>query len=132
MKPWFAFFLSMCFLLFWGYNYAHAGTHHKKISYIPSRSIDKPQKAKLDDINVAILKHSSPSHDKEFFLNIEDEESDFAFTRKYVLLVKWVAVISCTFVLGYLFNYNYQRLPFCRHLSYNSSYKYIVQRALRV
>ena len=49
-----------------------------------------------------------------------------------MLLPKYFFTLAYASLLIYFYSYFKNRLPFCKHLSYASSYKYILQRVLRI
>ncbi|RVU00125.1 hypothetical protein EOD41_14290 [Mucilaginibacter limnophilus] len=128
------FILSLCFLLLRGYNYTYARVHHDKLSYSPAPDVTRTQKVTPVDISKAttVKKSSKLNTDKDFIFNIEDDDDNFVFARKYVLLANWVSILSCIFLLSIRPEHLKERLPFGRYLSGNSSPKYIVQRVIRL
>jgi hypothetical protein len=127
------FFLFLCFLLLKGYDYASAGVHHAGPHYSSAHYIEKSNQVKFESTNQkfpVIISHSL-SEKKEELISLENEDEDLSFTRKYVLADCILALIFAWFLL-FPGTYLKKRLPFCWHLSYTSSYKYILERALRI
>jgi|GEM_PF-672828 len=145
MKVVIVFFLSLCFLLLKGHTDVYADVqhhspgysivYHDSFSYAPAQYIEKKQQAQLENIdrNFPVIKDNSLNDKKEEFVSLEeDDDDDSVFSRKYVLLAKYFITLTYASILICFYNYFKNRLPFCRHLSYSSSYKYILQRVLRL
>ena len=124
MKAVVVFFLSLFFLLLGGSHSVYSETHHSKIS---SATIQKFEKSK--QVN---LRNSIPGEKKEEFISVEDEDDDQVFVRKSVVPAKYVMALTYASILIYSNYRPKNRLPFCKHLSYISSYKYILQRVLKI
>lgn len=133
MKAAIAFFLSLCFLLLGRYDAVHAGDYHLG-NQLPAQQIEKTQLTKLRNTNQAfsLVKSNHLIEKREDLMSAEDEVEDLVFSRKYVLLSKYFITLACASLLIYCCSYFKNRLPFCKHLSYASSYKYILQRVLRI
>ncbi|WP_442589059.1 hypothetical protein ACSBL2_23860 [Pedobacter sp. AW31-3R] len=128
-------FLIMFLLVLKGSNSFNAGSHHhKKVSYQPAQTIQKKQQNKSWYANqiFPVIKHDNLTEKKDEFISIADEDEDIVFSRKYVLLTKSHVVLATASVLHHFYSYTRNRLPFCSHFSYTSSYKYITQRVLRL
>ncbi|GGI50763.1 hypothetical protein GCM10011425_19750 [Mucilaginibacter galii] len=80
----------------------------------------------------AILKTHGKVKDGDSLVSDLDEDENDSSARRYVLLAKYALIVAYTLVLSYLITRLEVRLPVLRHLSYISSYKYIVQRAIRI
>lgn len=117
------FFICLCFLLVVGYNY---------VCYAPVHNIEKTQQVKFTNTrqDYTVIRDVSSNEGTEYLIadEVEDEDISNAFARKYRLLTRYYQVISHTSVLSYQHNYSEDRQPLCGHLSY----KYIIQRALRI
>jgi len=126
------FVLTLCFFLFTGcpYSYSHSNTQdiHK------SKEKIRETHAALKDIEPAFFLHKSKTltEIKEDFINLEDDDEELVVTRKYAELTKYYVTLAYASILVHFYNYLKNRLPFCKHLSYSSSYKYILQRVLRI
>ena len=123
MKPVIIFFFSLCFILTGGYKYSH--TEVQEIRKTAQAKFGNP------DHDSSILKKHHLSEKREDFLGDEDDE-DLTFSRKYFSQVKYFITLAYASVLVCLYHYFKNRLPFCRHLSYTASYKYLLQRVLRI
>ena len=134
MKAAVVFFLSLCFLLLGRYDHVDAGLYHHRVSHSPAQHMEKTLLTKFRNTDQAFLliKNNSLSEKRENFLNAEDEAEDFAFSRKYISLPRYFIALTYASVLIFFYSYSKNRLPFCKHLSYASSYKYILQRVLRI
>lgn len=77
--------------------------------------------------------HKAAEHAKAHeYISIANEDEDPTNGRKLLLIGKFIATLAWIYTLYHFFNYSKNRLPFCSHLSYLSSYKYILQRVLRI
>jgi hypothetical protein len=134
MKTAVVFFLSLCFFLLGGSNFVYAGAHHSTSSYSTVQKIEKSQQEKLLIANQGLpeVKNSTIGDKKEDFISVEDEDDDLVSVRKSVLPAKYFATLTYASTLIYSNAYFKNRLPFCKHLSYASSYKYILQRVLKI
>lgn len=128
-----AFVLFLSFLLLKGNDMAYAGIRQNS-KYSPAQQINKTQPTRLGsaDPGFPIIKHTSQNEQKEEFVTLEDENEDLVFNRKYVLLAKYFVTLTYASALICYCQHFKNRLPFCKHLSYTSSYKYILQRVLRL
>jgi len=128
-------FLYSFFLLLSGHQHAYAGGHHARIcSYSPAQHVAKVEAAKFGHVNqiFPIIKDNSLNEKREDFVSVEDDDDDLIFSRKNVLLVRYFFTLAYASILIAFYSYFKNRLPFCKHLSYSSSYKYILQRVLRI
>ncbi|WP_316791870.1 hypothetical protein [Pedobacter frigoris] len=128
------FVLFLSFQLLKGNDTACAGVHQNSNKYSPAQQIKKQQPARLGSENPGfpVVKNTNLSEQKEEFVTLEDENDDLVFSRKYVLAAKFFITLAYASVLVYFYQQFKNRLPFCKHLSYTSSYKYILQRVLRL
>lgn len=133
MKVLYLFVVSLCFLLFGGWSNAHAGTHYKHTRYSSVHCNENSPQVKLANSNqdITVLKGSAESKEPEFLISSEDEDESLS-ARRYLLQDKYSLIVSYTLVLSLLYSSFKDRLPLCKHLSYTSSYKYIILRALRI
>jgi len=134
MKTVVVFFLSLCFLILGKHGYAYVGTHHSANSHSPAQHIEKLQPTKFINTtqDLPTVKSNTFSEKREDFLSVENEDEDFVSARKSTLPVKYILTLAYAPALIYSNNYVKNRLPFCKHLSYTSSYKYILQRVLKI
>lgn len=134
MKTAVVFFLSLCFFLLGRLNHVYAGAHYSTSNYSTVQKIEKLQQAKLVIANQGLpeVKNSTIGDKKEDFISVEDEDDDLVSVRKSVLPAKYFATLNYASILIYSNAYFKNRLPFCKHLSYTSSYKYILQRVLKI
>lgn len=132
MKAAVVFFLSLCFLLLGRYDHVDAGLYHNRVSHATAQHMKKTLLTRDTDQTFLLIKNNSLSEKRESFLNAEDEAEDYAFSRKYLSLPRYFIALTYASVLIFFYSYSKNRLPFCKHLSYASSYKYILQRVLRI
>jgi hypothetical protein len=133
MKSAYLFFISLCFLLLEGNNYAQAGVHINKAHLQVNHSHRaKNIKSFVDSENHTQYKGATVSEEKEYLITDEDDDEHDLSAGKYNLLAKSCLLFAYTLFLGYLYNSLKDRLPLCNHLSYINSYKYLSQRVLRI
>ncbi|MGI4898673.1 MAG: hypothetical protein ACRYFT_08880 [Janthinobacterium lividum] len=107
----------------------HTGAHQ-----ISAYKTEKTQLVKFANLNQyqAVIKSAATSENEDFFVEDEDENESTVFARKHLLQTNYFLIFSFTFVLGFLYSRFKYRLPFCIHLTYTCSCKYLTQRALRI
>lgn len=134
MRVLYLFFIFLCFLLLGSCNYAYAGANHHNTGYSVVQNIEKRQQIKFANTNqdYLIIKNGSLSDDDDYLIDVEDEDENVVFASKYVILTKCFLALSHTLILNYLYSPFKDRLLVCRRLIYTSSYKYILQRTLRI
>lgn len=128
------FFLLLCSVLFGGYNDVYSEVHHNSTTYgTTAWHIDKIQQVKFENTNKVfpVVKNNSVTEKKEESFSLEDEDEEVMPTRRYIL-VKYFTTLVHASILICFYSYFKNRLPFCSYLSYTSSYKYILQRVLRL
>ena len=130
MRAFVRFFLYLCFLLLGGYHGAVAGTHNTRVAKV---HVGKPKASFGISINAhTLIKKNTPGDKKEDFIGIEDDDDELTLSRKFTLLERNIIPVPYVSLTDYPNNNFIVRLPFCRHLSYASSFKYILQRVLRL
>jgi hypothetical protein len=132
MRVAFLFVLSLCFFVLSGLHYSHAhptsqATQTKIQSIVKSQPLSIAAKP-----DYFFHKNRTISEVKEDFINVEEDDEEFVIARKHIELVNYFVTLAYASILVHFFNYLKNRLPFCKHLSYTSSYKYILQRVLRI
>ncbi len=128
-------FLLLFFLVITGSNPVTTGVHHNKTSYQPTQNIVKAQQCRLEYANLGLplIINDNLSQKKDDFISLaDDDDDDLIFSRKLVVVAKQFVTLSYTFISVHFCNYHKNRLPFCSHFSYTSSFKYILQRVLRL
>ncbi|HEX8607957.1 MAG TPA: hypothetical protein VF679_04895 [Pedobacter sp.] len=125
------FVLSLFFFLSTGcpYSYSHINPQD-----IPKSKEKIETHSALKDFEPTFFLHKTKSitEIKEDFINLEDDDEEFVATKKFAELTKYYVTLAYASILIHFYNYLKNRLPFCKHLSYSSSYKYILQRVLRI
>lgn len=125
------FFLFLCFSFLGRYNFFYPKASHSRIHIASTLGFLKTTYSELfHSSENQIRKNKIPGKGKDHFLIIEDEE-DHVFVRKIVLSTQYFITLSLFFGLISVIKYFKIGLPFCRQVS-NSSYKYILQRVLRI
>ena len=120
------FFLFLCFSFLGSANYFYSSPNHSSTS-----SFDKTTHSTLlNTATTQIDKNTGLGSDENHFVITEDEE-DHVFDRKIVLVTQCFGTLSPSLGLISITKYFKILLPFCSHLS-NSSFKYILQRVLRI
>lgn len=134
MRIVFLFLISFCFLSFGDCNCVYAGTPHNKTHYLPAQNIEKTQQVNFapSNLDYTIIKNVDLTDEQDYLNDLEDEDENLVSASRYILLARVFLTFSCTFILSFLYSSAKGRLPFCGHLSYISSYKYIIQRSLRI
>ncbi|TDO19548.1 hypothetical protein CLV32_4170 [Pedobacter duraquae] len=136
MKVAVVFFFSLCFLVLKGGNYAHAESHSSISSYSPAEHIVKTDHNKYSSLiqDSPFYKNTNLSDYPDDLTSIEteDDTEDFSFTGKLMLSANYFLTLVLISAFVNFYNYLKNRLPFCRHLSFTSSYKYILQGVLRL
>ena len=127
----FIFLIYLCSLLLRGYDYVFIDTHYNNVCS-SAVQYEKDRQAtfantKRDD---SIIKDAGPNEEEEYLVrnDVEDEDGNSVFARKYKLQACRNLIPSYTYVLSYLPNSFKDHLSFCGHLPYI----YILQRVLRI
>lgn len=128
------FSLFLCVFLSGMYDHVHFDAHQNRISYSAAHNIENTQEAKFTYANkdLYVTNNTSLGKEDEHFVVNEYEEEDHVSARKYVLLVRYLTTHFLTSNFNNSLIIFKESLPFCTHLSYSSSYKYITQRVLRI
>ena len=134
MRAFAAFFVSLICLLLGSYANGYASIHHNTTNDTPKYHVATVQQSRIghSNLELPIVKNSSINERREEYLSIDNEDEDLVCSRKQVVISKAYVILPCTFRLNHFYNYPKNRLPFCSYLSYTSSYKYILQRVLRI
>ena len=135
MKLTYLFLIQLYFFLLGGCSNAYAGAYQQKKHYSAAKNIEKAQQVKSENTiqNNTVIKNASSSKEDDYVIDVEDEDESTVFASKYVLIAKYFLILSSyTFILSDFYSSFKDRLPVYRHLSYTSSYKYIIQRSLRI
>jgi hypothetical protein len=117
------FFLALCLFVLKGHGDVYGNPGHP----------GKTQQIKFGNgvPGLQVTKNNVLTEKKEDLISIEDDE-DVVTSRKYVLPAMYFIVLVYASVSAELYSYLKSSLPFCGHLSFTSSYKYILQRVLRL
>jgi len=136
MKTAVIFLLTLCFFLIGGTKAAQSPEAHRSCSIHSVSHLDatSQQLNLLQDNSALPVFQKDLAYQKkaEVISSIEDEDDELISAKKQVLFVKYLIVVAYTSVLIHLFKNFKNRLPFCTHFSYTSSYKYLLQRVLRI
>ncbi|KAA2245472.1 hypothetical protein F0L74_05810 [Chitinophaga agrisoli] len=124
------FLIYLCFLLLRGYGYPYAGSHFNNVSASQLRNIEKRHKANLTNTSLEnpTIGDAGTAEDDCLSEDVEDDDTSNLFSRKYKLLTRWYVTVASTISLSDLHSCWEDQLPFCSNLSY----KYLIQRALRI
>lgn len=117
------FFVCLCFLLLRGYDCVRTGMLHIPFNNSSLHQSERLQQAKFI--------HQDQDSQEEHFLceELEEEDDDNNdAAKKYKLLNRSNLLLAHTPDLIYLHTWSIDRQPFCGR----STYRYIVQRALRI
>lgn len=134
MKVVVIYFLFLFSLLLKVHDNAYAGVKYNSSTYHSQiQPIQKIAKSKLSKVERGhIIKKNTILIEEEEFFDIENEDDSQVFSRKDILLVDSSVIIVYGSILFCLYYYEKKRLPLCKHFSYTASYKYILQRTLRI
>lgn len=124
------FLVFVCLLMLRGYDSIYAGTHHISLSRTPAQYLENKQQVKSTWQHHTVTGVTSPDEEEEFLISddIEDEDVNNVFVRKYKLLARYNLALSYLFILSYLYKCLKAPSFFWGH----SSYKYITQKVLRI
>ena len=127
------FFLFLCFLFVGRHYHVYGSAHNLGLRNTVAQTTDKIKQLSYSVISNqhAVVKAHSNVQDGNYLVTDFDED-EYSSAKRYILLAKYSLIVSYILVLSYLFTYIKERLPVIGHLSYISSCKYIVQRALRI
>jgi hypothetical protein len=120
------FFFSLCFFVL------RADAHQNRICY-SFLSIEKQQQAKSAKIDqeVSVVACESKLDETDYLIDVDDEEEEFAFARKYILVTTYFSISELSPPNDF-YSYKSGDLPFCEHLGILASDKYLRQRTLRL
>jgi hypothetical protein len=125
------FFVFLCYLLLGGYNYIYTGRQYDDLSYAQELHFEKNSQ-KFTDKNKGCqaIKEANSNLTGTSLISedLEDEDADNLFARKFKMLGRCLISISGLFVLTYLFSLFKGPRPYYWLLSC----KYIHQRVLRI
>jgi hypothetical protein len=131
MRTVYLFFLTFYFLLAGAHHHAYGQVQVKGIGDIVAKQLSKSKQVKANgntQLHALILANGT-SGSEAFFVN--DEDDDSSATRIQHLLSKYALAVSFAFFCV-LFRTVKTSLPLCNHLSYLGTYKYLLQRSLRI
>ncbi len=126
------FCLSLFFLLFKGNEYAHAVAPRISQGY---EYLNESPQAKQEhtpfhkNANVHIQKSFS-SREVNYVEELQDE--DETLSRKGIIILKQAAYFCYALLVGNSAIFKKLALPYCEHLSYTSSFKYLLLRVFRI
>ncbi|RZM26473.1 MAG: hypothetical protein EOO88_16880 [Pedobacter sp.] len=136
MKVAVVFFLSVFFLMLKSGNSAQAEVRSSFSTYSPALHVGKSAQTKFSNINQEspLFKNTNLTDLPEDLLSIEndDDSEDFSYTGKLLLSANYFITLVFFSAFVHFCSTQKNRLPFCSHLSFTSSYKYILQGVLRL
>jgi hypothetical protein len=134
MRAVYIFLVCFSFLLLRGYHHAYSATHHHKICYSPAQHIDDKRELQSARASkkTASLTNSQGGNAGESFLSVENEDDDQVFTRKFVVLARYLFILAYILVLGRYCSRLKPGLPFWKLFSNAYSDKLILQGILRI
>jgi hypothetical protein len=123
------YMLSLALLVLGGYHYVTGATNHRRH---PVRFIISAEKFRFANTDQAHLDNTISSEDKQSIFNVEDEDEDFVFSRKYLQLTGYfVTLFYAAFLLYSLKNLK-KRLLIVTRLIFAGPQRYILQGALLI
>jgi hypothetical protein len=131
------FLLCLFFILLKGSEPAHAAGHDTLRRYSAVLHTDRLQQTSPFGMRLALLPVRSHNiSDKKETLSLDvdddDEQEDFLYAGKSVMPVTFFITLAWLSISAASYSYIKNRIPFCGHFSYTSTYKYILQRVLRI
>ncbi|WP_129716164.1 hypothetical protein [Pedobacter sp. SYP-B3415] len=133
MKVLMLFLVSLCFLLLRSGEYAHYRKHHDHSVYAPAQDVKKTldQKFASVDPGARVIKNATAASQKHEVFSAEEDE-DFVFSRKYVLLASFFFTLAYAIVLSDFFSRFKNRLPFNGHFAVACTGIFLVLRSIRI
>lgn len=132
------FFLLLILLLSGATNHLPARTTHDNTVYKQQIS-SRPAAANNIDINnrqlparKAILHHTGKKNCEVSAAEIEEEDEDPLSIKKYAKEIAYNLSSFYNLTTACFGNGLANGLPFCNHLSYTASFKYILHRVIRI
>ncbi len=128
------YILSVCLLMFGKHCYANDIIQQDSNGHLVAKHIGKMQAFEFANIHkdATVFTNSTPTLSEQTIINVETEDDDTGFRRKFTLLANFLIVLAGTLFLTYFFNYFKRLLYNRRQLFTVRSYKYILQGALRI
>ena len=123
--------LLLCLSLFLLKGYIYAGVEQRTDTFSPT-VILKNQPTQDLHTQSPVIQNIGRSGKNEIVMTVESETEDVGFTRKYILLAKYLVTFTFAFVLIQLYHSLKNKLTFCKQFFYTSDSKYILQRVLRI
>lgn len=126
------FIVFLCFLLLRGYDHTFTGMQYPSICSMPAQQMDNTHQHKRIHINQdhSFSKDNGINQNGDDLLceEVEEENSNTAFSKKFTLLNKGNPGYAHTIILQHLCNGSMGCVSQSSHLSC----KYIMQRTLRI
>ena len=134
MKNVVIFFLFLCVHLVGANHYAYASARNQNVCFSPAPDREKTHQVENATANQGylIILNTSLSGENPNFISVEDDDENEDIIKKHVSRARYFLAFCYTFISNSRFSFLAERLPSCKHLSYTSSCKYIIQRALRI
>jgi hypothetical protein len=132
MRSVFLSFLLTCLFTLTGSASGYAA-FKKDSNYPVAQKTVKTQQNSFECLRggLSFRKNTSLNANREDFISVEDDDEQVV-SWKQVLPAKLFTSADYASLLVNFHHYQKNRLPFCTHFSYTSSYKYILQRVLRI
>jgi hypothetical protein len=124
--------LLLCMSLFLLKGYIYAGVDHRTDTFSPTVNLFKKQAPQDLLPQAAVIKTIGTGEKNDIVMTVESESEDAGFTRKYILLAKYLVAFTFAFVLIQLYHSLISRLILSKQFCYTSDNKYIFQRVLRI
>ena len=126
------FFVYLCFFLLKGGDHVHAVVSSYTDGYAHAQyiQISQPVAAAISCDAGTVINNTGTDNQNQFLIidDVEDEDTNNFFARKFKTLARYYTALSCQSTLGYPINRSKVAPSFCGRISY----KYILQRVLRV
>lgn len=131
--------LTMSFLLLWGNSHLHAYTYRNGVSGIGQTQLNKVSQidaAAFQDEREFVYSDvdsgAENQYDKTSDTEVEEDDDESVSLKKYAEITNFCAAFFYTQLAGYYNGLHNHRLPFCKHFSYSSSFRYIILRTIRI
>lgn len=128
------YILSISLILFGKYCYSYGNVHRGNNGYTVAKNIGKSQLVKFPIVNQdpVITNNTLPLDSKQSIFSVENEDDDFGFRRRYVLLAACVLIMAYATLFKYLFKHFKNRPYSNKQIITAGNYKYLLQGALRI
>lgn len=131
------FLLSFVFLFVKGNAHQYHPAYNNKITYaaLHLSPTATPSVLSFERKTGAILQKDvadNAASDPVNATEVDEDDDDSISSRKLVEITNYFISFLYDHLFADYHRYKKERLPFCKHFSYSSSFKYIIQRVIRI